>query len=262
MNIEEAKAILRAHSPGRAGAEDPEIVQALEAVSEDRELARWWAEESALDSKITANLAGEPLPADLRERILSGKASLKERAPSAPWWRGFGAMAAALAILVASAALWLHETHQKNPPTLAAWQSDSLETLNRVLSSADKLDTLSPDSSVLRTWLANKQDPSPAALPASLVQLKSLGCKTVTIGDRKVSIICFHTSATQLAHLVTVDAHGLEPRPPDRQPEFIRKGDWVTASWSASGQSFMLAMKGADAKATEEELRGLLPPTA
>jgi hypothetical protein len=255
MNIDEAKAILRIHRPGQTESHDPEVAEALELVRENAELAHWWLQESAFDSDVAAKLARVPPPADLRDRILTGKsASSRISGQPAHWWRSLPAMVAALAILATSAAFWVR---QNQHPALADWQTGSLDVLTHVVAGEAKLDVESTNSTELREWLKKAQAPSPVALPDTLAHLKSLGCKTIPIGNERVSIICFHVSRTQLAHLVTVEERGLAKPPPERKPQFVRKGDWVTASWCDQGQAYMLAMKG-----TEEELRGLLSRAA
>jgi len=262
MNRDEAKAILRVHRPGHHEHNDPELARALEFARQDPELAQWWAKENAFDTSVAEKLSHVPPPADLRERILANPAVGSEKPSAAtrqqPWWRGFSALAAALAIFATGAFfVWNHQPPAIPPPTLAEWQSGSIETLTHILAGADKLDVESPDSSKLRQWLQQVDAPSPAALPNSLTHLDTAGCKTIAIGNQRVSIICFHTGPRQLAHLVTVEERSLSNPPPEHQPQYVRHGEWVTASWSDRGQSFMLAMKGTDA-----ELKGLLSPAA
>ncbi len=283
MNRDEAKAILRVHRPSQSASNDPELARALDYLRDDPELARWWKEEADFDQVVTEKLGSVPPPADLRGKILSGAASPPTDAETAstsnaggsdisrpiadtessairpPWWRTVPALAAALAILLGAigVVIWNRQQPPQSGPALAEWQTGSLTELNQVLSGTKKLDVESASSADLRRWLEQAHAPNPAALPESLTRANSVGCKTVVFGNQKVSIICFHASPTQLAHLVTVEERTLSNPPPEHRPQFVRQGDWVTASWSDQGQSFMLAMK-----ASEEELRRLLSPAA
>ncbi len=246
MNSKEARRILHAYRPGQEESCGADFDEALLTASEDPELAGWLDREIASDAEIRTKLEGVPVPADLRQRIVA-PASLSP--PPRGWRRHVLATAAAAVLLAAIGAAVL----QTRRPALAPWQADSLATLSAVLSGAAPLDVQSPDSAELRRWLKEKDAPDPAALPASLDTASTVGCKRITVEGRPVSIICFHASATQLAHLVTVDERALPNPPPERKPRYVKKGEWSTASWSAGGQSFMLAMK-----APEPELRALL----
>ncbi len=251
MNRDEAKRSLRAFRPTEPDHQDPAFTEALDLVREDPELARWLEDEVAFDQELSGHLADAPIPADLRDRILSRKPA----AESAPTTRSsfrhsLALFAACVAVILGIAAFWNH-THR--PPTLDEWQTGSLAALSQILQGHGKLDQESPDSQSLRQWLTDAHSPVPQSLPRSLDHADSVGCKKLVFGNQQVSIICFHATPTQLAHLVTVDARALSHAPPEHAPQFVRNGDWVTASWSDRGQAFMLAMKGG-----EEELRRLL----
>ena len=56
MNNEEAKLILQAYRPGGQDANDPRFREALEQARRDPELARWFANEQALDSRISTKV--------------------------------------------------------------------------------------------------------------------------------------------------------------------------------------------------------------
>src|SRR5262249_14611691 len=111
----------------------------------------------------------------------------------------------------------------------------------------------SPKVEELRAWLRHAHAPIPSQLPKSLQSLDSLGCKTFMLDNTRISIICFHLDANQIAHLVTVSERDLAKPPPEHAPLYARRGEWMTASWSDRGQAFMLVMKG-----SEPDLRSLL----
>jgi hypothetical protein len=250
MNRDEAKQILRLSRPTDSDRNDPQLAEALELASSDAELSRWLEAEHALDSAITSRLAAVPPPADLRGKILDRSSGSRLRSSHPAWRRRVFILVASLVLLASAAVFWtLH------PPSddFSLWQSGSLAHLDSMLGGQEKFDAESASSAELREWLRQVHAPTPAELPKSLQSLTSLGCKTVTLGNNRVSIICFHLNDSQTAHLVTVDEKGLPHPPPERRPQFARRGEWVTASWSDGGQSFMLAVKG-----SEPDLRSLL----
>jgi hypothetical protein len=83
MNNEEAKLILQAYRPGGQDANDPRFREALEQAQRDPELARWFTNEQALDSRISGRLkASITPPAHLKASLI---AQQKSSAP--PWWQ-------------------------------------------------------------------------------------------------------------------------------------------------------------------------------
>ncbi len=259
MNREEAKKILRAYRPSEQNQLNPHFAEALKLAGEDSELGDWLEQETGWDKAIAAKLGALTPPADLRGRILSdpehrgaqinlyleSEAQLRVRFHY--WIAGIAAVIA----LCAGIAFYMHA---ENRGPLAPWQSSSLTELDAMLAGEHKFDVESSNSTELRNWLREIHAPNPVDLPALLQQAATLGCKAAILGNKRVSIICFHTSPTKIAHLVTVDQHDLTSPPPEHQPQFVQKGEWTTASWSDRGQSFMLAIKGG----SESDLRTLL----
>lgn len=84
MNNEEAKYILQAYRLNGQDAQDPQFREALEQLKRDPELARWFAEERAIDSRIGAKLkAGIKAPVNLKALLLAQRTMVHP----APWWR-------------------------------------------------------------------------------------------------------------------------------------------------------------------------------
>src|SRR2546430_17331964 len=83
MNREEAKEILALYRPGIDDPNEPDIAAALELTKEDAELARWFAEQSALYNATRQKLKELPVPDQLLERILAnpGRTPLLWRSP-------------------------------------------------------------------------------------------------------------------------------------------------------------------------------------
>jgi hypothetical protein len=250
MNRDEAKRILRLSPPTDPDRSDSKFAEALELARNDAELARWLEAENALDSAIASQLSSVPPPADLRGKILDRRSVRPIGSAHPAWRRQVFLLVASLVLLASAAVFWT--LHPPSDP-FAGWQSGSLTELDAMLGGREKFDQESADSSELRDWLRHAHAPSPAQIPKNLQSVSTLGCKTVVFGDNRVSIICFHLNDSQSVHLVTVNEKGLAHPPPESKPQYARKGEWITASWSEHGQSYMLAMKG-----SEPDLRGIL----
>lgn len=251
MNRDEAKRILAAHRHTPDESNDPEFSEAVESARTDPELGEWLAREKAFDDILANELLGMEPPADLKERILSG-----ERLPSPPSRQHHWLLASlSLAAVIAMAAyVDLVPKNRSREKQLAEWQTAALDELGNLVGGKDPFDHVSASPAELQKWLASASAPSPEELPGALEKAASLGCKTIYINHIPVSIICFHATPKQLAHLVTAPEKSLTNPPPENGPAYTQKGEWMTASWSEHGQSFMLVMRGA----SKEELRDLL----
>jgi|GEM_PF-6936734 len=83
MNDAEAKLILQAYRPGGQDANDPKFRAALEQAQRDPELARWFANEQALDSLISAKVKSAiATPAHLKSQLLAQTKIIRPVA----WW--------------------------------------------------------------------------------------------------------------------------------------------------------------------------------
>src|SRR6266404_4308438 len=99
MNNQEAKLILQAYRLGGQDAGDPQFEETLEQVQRDPELARWYAEERAIESLIQSKIISSAVvPAELRNNLLA----LRKLVHPAPWWKHPAWLAAAAAIVLAA----------------------------------------------------------------------------------------------------------------------------------------------------------------
>ena len=248
MTRDDAKKILHLYEPELARENAADFQEALHVASEDPVLRDWLRRELATDQAISSRLSEAPIPPNLRAKIL---ANPPRRALS---WMPFLAMAAVLVLVVSIGAVVIRSPSR---PALASWQTNALSTLSEIVSGRKPLDRQEPDSAALVKWLASNGNPTPDGLPPGLAGKEALGCKALLVDGRRVSIICFHVTPTEAAHLVTTDTGGLQSPPPEKAPLFVKSGEWETASWSADGHSYMLAMQG-----SEQALRALLPQKA
>jgi len=242
MNNEQAKVILSAYRPGGEDAASPQFAEALEQARRDPELARWFAEERALDTAIAAKLKVAPVPAHLADTILAGR---KVIAP-APWWRQPGRLAAAAAVVfwLGLAAIWLPTLRA---PTLAQLQAAA----PRLLDGLDRLDLATNNLAGVRAWLASRSAHEDFVLPAGLQTMTPLGCRIFDWQGRKVTLVRFKLDGTGgvagEVHLFVVDAAALRRAPGD-SIRFAQLGRWATAAWREGSHVYVLATLGDEAK--------------
>lgn len=248
MNNQEAKFILSAYRPGGEDACGAAFAAALEQVDRDPDLGAWFAEQRMLDMATTNAICSIPIPRDLRANILAGAKISRRRF----WGRRpvLLAIAASLLLFAVINSVWTRQSHGDR------WQSDALAVLSTFVPGREPFDHKAADSNELQQWLQAQHKPTVEVIPAALQSLPTLGCKTISSAGNPVSIICFKKRDGGLVHLVVTDASTLKNAPP-KQPQFARKGDWITASWTENGHACMLATKGAG-----QELRDLLPTAA
>jgi hypothetical protein len=237
MNNEAAKLILQAYRPGGQDANDPRFREALEQAQRDPELARWFANEQALDSRISAKVKAciRP-PAHLKSQLLAQQKIVR----SVAWWRRPVwqlAAAAGLAVLITIAAVWLKPARATG---FAQYRNDMAEFAGTKL---DRLDLMSRDMAAVRRWLAQKESHGDLVLPAGLEGRPSLGCRLLDWKAHKVSLICFEMGNRQVAHLLVIDSDAFKDAPAE-SPMFNQIGEVATVSWSHGGKTYMLASKG------------------
>jgi hypothetical protein len=247
MNNEEAKLILQAYRPGGQDASDRRFRAALEQAQRDPELARWFANEQALDSRISAKVnASITPPTHLKSQLLAQRKIVRPVA----WWRMPAwqlAAAACLALLVTIGVLWFKPADQTQ---FAAYRSEMAEFTGTKL---DRLDLMSRDVAEVRRWLAQKESHGDLVLPAGLDGRPSLGCRLLDWDGHKVSLICFELENKQVAHLLVVDSAAFKDAP-TASPIFKQVGDVATASWSRDGKTYIIASK----EASQPDLMKLL----
>ena len=237
MNNEEAKLILQAYRPGGQDANDPRFREALEQAHRDPELARWFANEQALDSRISAKVrASIATPAHLKAQLLAQQKIIRPVA----WWRRPAlqlAAAACLALLVTVAALWLKPARTAE---FGQYRNVMAEFAGKKL---DRLDLMSRDMAEVRRWLALKESHGDLVLPAGLDGRPSLGCRLLEFNGKKVSLICFEVENRQVAHLLVIDRAVFKDAPPE-SPVFNQVGEVATISWSRGDKTYVVASKG------------------
>lgn len=238
MNNAEAKLILQAYRPGGQDANDPRFREALEQAQRDPELARWFANEQALDSRISTKVkASITPPAHLKSQLLAQRKIIRPVA----WWKMPAwqlAAAACLALVVTIAVVWLKPARSTG---FTQYRSEMAEFAGKKL---DRLDLMSRDAAEVRRWLAQKESHGDLVIPAGLDGRPSLGCRLLDWKGHKVSLVCFELENKQVAHLLVVDSAAFKDAPTE-SPVFNQVGDVATASWSRSGKTYIVASKEA-----------------
>lgn len=243
MNRDDAKKILLLYRPGTADAADPQIADALALAKSDAELARWFDDHCARQNLLRAKFRQIPVPAGLKEQIISEQAARKK---IVIWRRNlvFTAAAAAVVAALILVAFWFRPPASEN--TLAIFRNRMAGVALRGYA----MDLTTNNAAQIRAYLKQHNAPANYVLPGSLQKVALTGCAVESWQGKRVSMICFRTGK-QLPPggqsdlwLFVVDRASIKNPPPAGPPQLARANQLITASWIQGGQLYLLGTKG------------------
>lgn len=234
MTNEEAKLILQAYSPNGRSASDPNFQAALNQARCNQELADWFANEQAVDSRISKSLTRSlKPPTNLKSLLLAQKVIVRPVA----WWRkrshqlALAGCAALVTIFVA-----VHFWH-RDPLEFAAYRQAMSES---VAEGIEPIAEVPPDLLQVRRWFAENKLDAGFMVPRVLNGGAISNCSVVDWRGKKVYIICYRLENHQSAHLVVIDRSALKDAPPE-SPVFDQSDKVATVSWSRGSHTYMIA---------------------
>jgi len=237
MTNEEAKVILQAYAPNGRSATDANFQAALNQARCNRELADWFANEQALDSRISDSLCRSlKPPTKLKSLLLAQRAILRPVA----WWRKRShqlALAGCVAVLSIFGLVWFSHP---GPVEFVKYREEMSE------SAAEGIERVSEAPRNLfqvRRWLAENELDASFMLPRGLNDGAISSCRVVNWRCKKVYIICYELENHQTAHLAVIDRSALKDAPPE-SPVFDQIGKVAMVSWSRSNHTYMIASTG------------------
>jgi len=255
MNRDDAQNILLLYRPGMADAADPQIAEALALAKQDAELARWLDEHCRRQEILRAKFRHIPVPAGLREQIISEHAAQEK---IIVWWRhpALTAVAAILVILFALAAVrWQLARPDHADNTLAIYRSRMVGVALRGYA----MDLATKDPGQIRAFLKQNHAPADYVLPAPLGNVALTGCAIESWQGVKVSLICFRAGKSLPAGqpgdlwLFVVDRASVKNAPSAPRPQLARVNQLMTATWSQGDTLYLLGTAG-----DEQTIRRLL----
>lgn len=207
--------------------------EARAMLASDPQLEAWQAKRRAFDEEVAEAMADLPVMAGLKDSIL--KAAYNQPARRPLRWLAPTAIAAAACVLFGWTLLWPGNS------AMAAWESESLNTIAKVEHGLMRLDARAESLDDVKKHLTASECPCPSALPPALAHLRTLGCKRVSIEGHAGTIICFALDSGKEAHLLVLDNQGLCDCPGEDTPCFKAAKSWRYASWTHGSHTFMLA---------------------
>ena len=243
MNRDDAKNVLLLYRHGTADAADPQVIEALALVERDKELARCFGEHCARQEILRAKFRQIPVPAGLKEQIISEQAA-QEKITT---WRRNAILAAAAAVvaLVVLTPLWFQ--HRGNEETFAIYRS---RMAGVALRGPYRMDLATNNPAQVRAYLAQNHAPSDYVLPAPLEKTAVTGCAIEGWQGAKVSMICFRTGKPLPSGqqsdlwLFVIDRSTVKNAPPMDSRRFVQVNKLMTVTWTQGDKLYVLGMEG------------------
>lgn len=242
MTPKQARQILLTYRPWANDAQDPEVAEALELCRANAELAWWFDGHCVLQNAIRTQFRNVPLPAGLKEQILSEYQLPVE----VTWWRrpALQATAAGVMLFIAIVSIWFNFPRQpKEDTSFSAY----LSRMVQAASPAYGMDLETNDPVQIRAYLAQRRTPADYVLPPKLDPAASVGCAVLSWQGRPVTMLCYRTgrplapgSKSDL-FLFVIDQRDVAKPPDTITPGFAPVGSFATASWSEGGKVYVLA---------------------
>ena len=240
MNREQAREILLGYRPGRDDTIDPQVVEALRLLDQDPELHLWFEQQQRVDDAIRARLREMPVPADLKERILAEQKVVR---PEFGWRRALLAAAAGVAILGAVVD-WIMLRPKPNviDTRFSAYREQMVETVSDRYS----LNIKGSSFDELRQGLAQRKWPTDFIVPDRLRTVTVVGGGALEWNGHKVAMACMKQDDHGL-WLFVIERAALQRAPAARTPLVESVGVMPTATWTQSGNTYLLTAQGDEA---------------
>lgn len=215
--------------------DDPRIAEALELTRRDPALAAWFEEQCALHTALKAKLEEMPVPADLKERILSRRKVVQP----VIWWRRRTVLAAAAALVLVLAAAALYFGVGTNSD-LRVYRRDMVQFVADLY----RMNIQGTTWDGLRKAFAKQGWPSDYVVPSALQSVSVEGGCILSWRDEKVSLICMRTAEKKGLWLFVMNRKGLPASSTKEEPQLAKVGEMSTATWSKSDKTYLLVSKG------------------
>jgi hypothetical protein len=246
VTLPEAKRILLLYRPHAVESDNRELAQALELARQDDELREWFEEHCAFQKTVHQKLCQVPVPADLKQRILSGRKIIHVH-----WWQQPRWLAAAAAVILLAAL---------GPILLSRGRLDKFDDYrNRMVGSALRhygMEVVTNNLEGVRQFMAQHGAPADYQIPKPLTQLTVTGGGQLKWRSNPVSMVCFDRGSGQMVFLFVMNQAAVKDAPSRPAPEMKQVSKLATASWTQGDKAYILATEG-----ELSSLRSYLPGT-
>lgn len=219
MDSNEAKRILALYRPGDTDSPDPRMAQALKLAREDPQLAAWFGQHCAAHVKFPAEsepaTTTDPVPKD---RPTAGTEHFIRRVMIV--FAGAG-----LALL--GAVLFWTRSHSLPPNSFESYR----DRMARLVQRTYPMKMNGTDQAQIRQYFRAHDGAVNFALPKNLEKLGGAGASVFTWHGQTVSLLGLDTGGANL-YLFLIKKSAFANASVSSQPQFLRVGRLMTASWS------------------------------
>ncbi|HUD48954.1 MAG TPA: hypothetical protein VMR33_19130 [Candidatus Baltobacteraceae bacterium] len=252
MTREQARKTLLLYRPGTADAADPDIAEALALAGQDPELARWLEQHCAQQGILRAKIRQIPVPAGLKEQIISERRIFTQRRFLR---RTLTLIAASVAVILAG---WWGAVLWQLPPNDDTFSNYRQRMISGALRGYS-MDFESSNAKQIRAYLAQQKTAEDYVLPAGLQKATATGCAIKTWQGARVAMLCFRTGrplpsgGNSDLWLFVVDRTSVKGAPAGGSPQFAQVNKLMTATWTQGDKLYLLGTAG-----DETTIRALL----
>lgn len=239
MTREEAQKVLLLYRPGTPDAADPEVAEALALAARDAELSRWLDRHCAQQEILRGVIRQTPVPAGLREQIISERPSFLRRRLGR---RHVALTLASLCILligVWAALNWCASAPDEN---FSIYRGRMISAALRGYS----MDLETSDPAKIRSYLQRERVAENYRVPAGLQKASATGCAVESWRGAKVALLCFSSKGPAGAGgktdvwLYVVNRDAVKDAPSPGAPQFAKVNKLMTATWSEGDKLYLL----------------------
>jgi hypothetical protein len=236
VDSDQAKQILASYRAGPDDARDPVFSAALAQVEQDPVLAHWFRHQQTIDTALHAKFRETIVPANLADRILAGRNVVRTSSRS---WRiaWVGLATAATALLVVLLSLWVFP---RKPDSLAAYR----DRMAALVAGEYKMMLETNNLNAIRQFLGQNQGHADYLLTPAMAQLQAEGCALIDWHRKRISLVCLDLGNDKDLFLFIIDCTALADAPAQMTPQFANVGPMATATWTRSGKTYLLALRG------------------
>jgi hypothetical protein len=226
MDSNEAKRILALYRPGDTDSPDPRMAQALKLAREDPQLAAWFGQHCAAHVKFPAEpeaVTAAPVPKD---RPSAGTEHLNLRVMIV--------MAGAGLALLGAVLYWTHP-HSLPPNTFDSYR----DRMARLVQRSYPMKMNGTDQAQIRQYFRAHDGAVNFTLPKNLEKLAGAGASVFTWNSQPVSLVGLEAGGANL-YLFLIKKSAFASAAIPAQPQFLRVGRLMTASWSVGDTIYLL----------------------
>jgi len=238
----QARQVLLIHRPWVDDSTVPEVAEALALCRNDAQLREWFETHCATQEAVRDKLRSIPVPAGLREQILSERIIPVQKSA----WRRSPLVGAIAGVIVVLAVILTIQPYLPGPGedlSLAGYRQRMVRTALKSYA----MDLETNDLAQVRAYLAQQNAPADFELTDALADTELVGCGLLRWQGHPVTMVCFKTgkpldppSKSDL-FLFVISSRDLQDQNAPAGAELAQVSDMTTASWRTQDKVYVLA---------------------